>query len=78
MDAFFGVLANTEHRPFRTLIRLETTSGEYQRICDFDSWAEVFLLATDQLVTSAGEIRNLSDGEIVGRLSFPQREYPDG
>ncbi len=77
MDAFFGVLGNFESRPFRTLIRFEPTSGEYKRICDFDSWEEVFLETTDQVVTSAGEIRNLSDGEIVGRLPFPQREYPD-
>src|SRR5215469_1292693 len=58
MDAFFGVLGNFENRPFRTLIRFEPIGGEYVRICNFDSWEEVFLETTDQLVTSAGEIRN--------------------
>lgn len=77
MDAFFGVLGNFESRPFRTLIRFEPTSGEYKRICDFDSWEEVFLDTTHQLVTSAGEIRDLSNGELVGRLALPLREYPD-
>jgi hypothetical protein len=33
--------------------------------------------APDRIVTSAGEIRNLSNGNLVGRLAFPQKEYPD-
>jgi hypothetical protein len=48
-----------------------------ERVCDLDSWDVAFVDATDQLVTSSGEIRDLSDGALVGRLSFPLREYPD-
>jgi hypothetical protein len=41
-------------------------------------WDVTFLDAADQLVTTSGEIRNLSDGTLVGRLAFPQKEYhPD-
>ena len=76
MDAFFGILRHLEKRGSRQLVRFETEKGIYSRICDLDSWEEVFL-DTDQLVTSAGEIRDLSNGALVGRLAFPQKEYPD-
>lgn len=77
VGAFFGVLFNFENGASRTLMRFHPASGIYERICEFDSWEEAFLSATDQLVTSAGEIRDLSTGELVGRFAFPQKEYPN-
>jgi hypothetical protein len=38
---------------------------------------EVFSAATEQLVTSSGEIIDLSSGATVGDLSSPQKEYLD-
>jgi WD40 repeat protein len=78
IDAFFGVLFNFENGVSRTLIQFDPTSGKHQQVCEFHSWEEAFLGTTDQIVTSAGEIRNLSNGELVGRLPFPQKEYPGG
>jgi len=76
MDAFFGVLRHLGKGGSRQLVRFETQSGIHSRICDLDSWDEVFLDTIDQLVTSAGEIRNLLNGVLVDRLAFPVREYP--
>jgi len=41
------------------------------------SWASCFCEAVGALVTSAGAVIRLNDGEEVGRLDFPQKEYPD-
>jgi WD40 repeat protein len=76
-DAFFGILRDLKEGGSRQLMRFDATSGVPERVCDLNSWEEVFLDAPDQLVTSAGEIRDLSDGALVGRLAFPSREYPD-
>ncbi len=67
-----------KHVP-RRLLRLDVTSGVCEQVCDldWDAWEVAFLDVTDQLVTTSGEIRNLSDGALVDRLAFPQREYPD-
>ena len=77
--AFFGVLKDCERKgpSSRHLLRFDVLSGATTTICQLDSWEDVFLGETDQLITSAGAIVNLADGEIAGRLSFPQREYPD-
>lgn len=79
INAFFGVLLDLKKKGHgsRHLLRFDITSGKCERVCDLDSWEEVFLDATDQLITSTGEIRNLSDGAFVGKLAFPLREYPD-
>ena len=77
-NAFFGVLRNFEKGGPRHLMRFDAARGLPELVCEFDSWEEVFLDTADQLVTSAGEIRDLSNGNVVGRLAFPQREYhPD-
>jgi hypothetical protein len=80
LNAFFGVLINlkNKHVP-RRLVRFDVTSGVCEQVCDLDwgAWDVAFLDVTDQLVTTSGEIRNLSDGSLAGRLAFPQREYPD-
>ena len=75
-DAFFGILWDFGEKGVRSLLKFDPSSGAHEQICQFRSWDEVFL-DEDQLVTSAGEIRDLSDGTVVGRLSFPLREYPD-
>jgi WD40 repeat protein len=78
MDLIFGILRNFEMGGPRTLIRFNPANGTHERVCELDSWEEIFLETVDQLVTSAGEIRDLSSGFCVGRLDFPMREYrPD-
>jgi len=78
LNAFFGVLRNLNNKHNRRLLRFDVSSGVCERVCDLDSdaWEIAFLDAADQLVTTSGEIRNLSDGALAGRLAFPQREYP--
>jgi hypothetical protein len=77
MDVFFGILWDFEKGGPRTLLRFDPTNGACERVCEFHSWEEVFVDTVNQLVTSAGEIRDLSNGALVGRLAFPRREYPD-
>jgi WD40 repeat protein len=71
VDAFFGVLFSFNGQGSRHLLRFDVVTGDYERICKLDSWEEVFLTTRDRIVTSAGEIRNLSNGELVGQLAFP-------
>lgn len=80
LNAFFGVLRNFYNKHNHRLLRFDVTSGVCERVCDLesDAWDVAFLDVADQLVSTSGEIRNLSDGALVGRLAFPQREYhPD-
>jgi hypothetical protein len=79
LNAFFGGLRNFNNKHNRRLLRFDVPSGACERVCDldWDAWDVAFLDVADQLVTTSGEIRNLSDGALVGRLAFPQREYPD-
>jgi WD40 repeat protein len=79
LDAFFGVLRHLNNKHNRRLLRFDVTTGASEQVCDLDidAWNVAFLHVTDQLVSTSGEIRNLSDGALVGRLAFPQREYPD-
>ena len=78
LDGFFyGVLWHYEKGHFRYLVRFDTETGKPTRVQSLNSWEETFSEATQQLVTSAGEIIDLSSGEIVGELAFPRKEYPD-
>lgn len=77
LGVFWGILQNLNRPNFRHLIRFDVASGAYERICDLNSWEEVFLDATDQLITSSGEIRDLSNGAVTGQLTFPLKDYPD-
>lgn len=78
IDAFFGVMWHLVKGGCRCLVQFDARSGACKRICDLvDSWEEVFVEGVNQLVTSAGEVRALTNGALVGRLAFPVREYPD-
>jgi hypothetical protein len=74
---FYGVLWHYERGEFRFLVRFDSGTGKATRVRDLDSWVEVFSEATQQLVTSSGEVIELSSGELLGKLGFPQKEYPD-
>jgi WD40 repeat protein len=78
-DAFWGILQelNKKGPGSRHLVKFDATTGTHEQVCGLESWAEVFLDGADLLVTSAGQIVGLSNGVQVGRLAFPQREYPD-
>lgn len=77
LNAFFGVLWNPEKAKSRTLLKFDPETGAREQVCQFDAWEFVFLETMNQLVTSAGEIWDLSNGALVGRLAFPLKEYPD-
>lgn len=78
LDGFFyGILWHYETGDFRYLIRFDAETGQASNICKLHSWEEVFSESTQQLVTSSGEIIDLSSGEAVGELGFPEKEYPD-
>lgn len=74
---FYGVVWHYEKGQFRYLARFDAETGQPTRLRNLKSWEEVFSEATRQLVTSSGEIIDLSTGEIAGELAFPLKEYPD-
>jgi len=76
-DFFYGVVWHYEKGQFRYLARFDAETSQPTRLRSLSSWEEVFSEATQQLVTSSGEIIDLSSGEIAGELAFPRKEYPD-
>ena len=77
VGAFFEILWNFGNGGSTNLVRFDAICGTLDKLCGLDSWEEAFVDAADHLVTSSGEIRDLSNGAIVGRLAFPLKEYPD-
>jgi hypothetical protein len=71
-ECCYGVLWHYEKGQFRHLIRLNAKTGRATHLRDLTSFAEAFAPATRQLVTSAGELIDLSNGQLVGKLEFPK------
>jgi len=59
------------------VLRFEGGSGQVGEICQLDSWEEAVCSGLDCIVASSGEIVSLSNGRLIGRLNFPQLEYPN-
>jgi hypothetical protein len=76
INAFFGILRGLVKDEGRYLLRFDARDGTCEQICKLESWEQVFIESSDQIVTASGEIRELSDGALVGRLPFPVKEYP--
>ncbi len=77
LHAFFAVLYGFESG-LHSLVRLDPTSGECTLIRELrDICAFCFCEALGVLVTSAGDLVRIHDGTNLGRLNFPQKEYPD-
>jgi hypothetical protein len=74
---FYGVLWDFQTDSFRSLVRLDASSGQQKVICQLNSWEEIYSKKSDRLVTSNGEVLDLSDGRLIHRLQFPQTDYPD-
>lgn len=74
---FYGVVWHYEKNHFRYLLRFDAETGKFSSVRNLNSWEEAFSEATQQLVTSSGEIIDLSNGEAIGELDFPLQEYPD-
>jgi outer membrane protein assembly factor BamB len=74
-EHLYGVLRHYEKGLFRHLIRFDRELGNTERVCHLESWEEAFVEKTHQMVTSAGDLIDLSNGLVVGKLAFPQREY---
>lgn len=68
---------STSAEESRTLFRFAGEGGEYEEICQLRSWDEEFCMSGDALVTSIGEVISVANGEIVNRLTSPQKDYPD-
>lgn len=77
LNVFFGVLLDRKDGRRRKLLRFDAENGASREICALDGWEQVFLPDLEQIVMSSGEIRSLRNGEIVRRLPFPVKEYPD-
>lgn len=74
---FYGVVWHYEKGHFRYLVRFDAETGQESRMRNLKSWEERFSEAAQQLVTSSGELIDLSTGEVAGELAFPIKEYPD-
>jgi outer membrane protein assembly factor BamB len=74
---YYGVLRQYEDGLYRRLLRFSKETGEWEVICELDSWEDAFIPGHDQLVTSAGLLIDLTTGKTVAQLEFPQKEYPD-
>lgn len=74
---FYGVQWEFQTGSFRSLVRLDANSGEPNVICQLNSWEEVYCPKFDCVVTSNGDVLDLSDGSLRHRLQFPQIEYPE-
>lgn len=74
---FYGVVWHYEKGHFRHLLRFDAETGQPSQVRSLNSWEEVFSDATQQLVTSSGELIDLSNGQVVGELDFPRIEYAD-
>jgi hypothetical protein len=72
-----GILRQYEQGLFRQLVRFDPEDGRAERICDLDSWAEAFVDPTNEVITSRGNIIDLSSGRIVDKLKFPKVQYAD-
>jgi hypothetical protein len=78
LDGFFyGVLWHYQKGHFRNLIRVDPNTGQTARVRELKSSWEAFIEVTQQLVTSAGDVIDLSSGRTVGELAFPRKEYAD-
>lgn len=75
-DHIYGILWHFERGLFRQLVRWDRSSGRLERVCELCSWAEVFVRATEQLVTSAGGVIDIATGRVAGQLAFPRMRYP--
>jgi len=73
---FYGVLWQYQTGGFRQLVKLDAKSGEATGLCSLDSWEETYCERLDCVVTSRGELINLSEGAILHRLEFPLKDYP--
>ncbi len=73
MDAFFGVLRHLVKGGSRRLVRLNAGSGVCERICDLDSWEEVFLEVVDQLVTSIEMTVRIGRSKV--RVGYPPSSF---
>jgi WD40 repeat protein len=74
---FYGVPWDFRTGSFRSLVRLDANSGKPTVVCSLHSWDEVYCTKSDRLITSNGEVINLSDGKRLHQLQFPETDYPD-
>jgi len=73
---FCGVLRHYEQNRYRRLVQLDAATGEAKILCGLDSWYEEYCAKLDCVVTSSGELVDLSKGRVLHRLNFPETDYP--
>lgn len=73
----YGVLWHYERGLFRYLVRFDSNHGRVEKLCELHSWDEAFVDLRHELITSHGDIIDLSTGQAVDKVPFPQMEYPD-
>jgi hypothetical protein len=77
-DGFlYAFLRRFAKEAYQRLIRFDAVTGHREDLAGVDGAQWAFVPQRDQLVTSDGEILELSTGRLVGHLDFPRKEYPD-
>lgn len=72
----YAVLWHYQRGLFRNLVRLEEKDGRLELVCEIqNSWGEAFIEATQSLVTTNGDVIDLSNGRAIQKIPFPQKEY---
>jgi hypothetical protein len=71
---FYGVQLYCDSNR-RFLVRF-SANGERMKICRLSSWDETFGPRGDLVLTTAGDLVEVAEGNKVSRLRFPQTDYP--
>jgi outer membrane protein assembly factor BamB len=75
-ENFYGVLWNYQQGRFKYLVRLDSATGETKILFDLDSSEDSYCAQLDCIVNSSGAMIDLTEGRLLHRLEFPQKEYP--
>ena len=76
LKALYAVVWHYEGNLFRNLLRLEEKDGQAGLVCEItNSSGEAFIEATQSMITTNGDIIDLSSGRMLDKIPFPQKEY---
>jgi len=77
-DHFYGVEMGYREGASHRLLRCHAHTGKAEAVRPLTRpFSMEFVPAGDLVLDSEGEMFDLSTGDSLGRLEFPQREYPD-
>jgi len=74
---FYGTRWSYETGGPNILIRLSETTGTSTEVCHLNAYPDCCCFAEGVVVTSAGDVVSLQNGNTIRRLDFPECDYPD-